>query len=105
METRWAIVDGINVELPTDCTVSELRDALRKPADAALIAVIGDLVSVVHNEDKPLSDLLAGCAETYYFRRDEERTRNDLLAAPELEIALDDTDSDESTFQRPGINQ
>jgi len=44
---------------------------LYKPDDAVLVAVTGDLVSIVHDEDRPLSELVAGCAETYYFRRPE----------------------------------
>ncbi|WP_265110958.1 hypothetical protein [Halosolutus halophilus] len=105
METRWATVDGVSVEFPTDCTCSDLRDAFRKPSDAILIAVTGDLVSVVHDEETPLSELVAGCAETYYFWRDEEYARNDVLDTAELEAALSDDDSAESTFQRPGIDQ
>ncbi len=108
METRWATVDGVTLELPDDCTAGELRDALYKPDDAALIAVTGDLVSVVHDEDRPLSELVAGCADTYYFHRPGESDRNEVLAAAELEEALEaDTDgrSDaETTFQRPGID-
>ena len=104
METRWATVDGVHVQLPEDCTVDELREELYKPADATLIAVTGDLVSVVHEEDRPLSELLAGCADTYYFRRPNEPDRNDVLAAPEIDAALEDPDSDETTFQRPGID-
>jgi len=50
METRWALVDGVTLELPADCTVYELRDALYKPDDAVLVAVTGDLVSIVHDE-------------------------------------------------------
>ena len=105
METRWAILDGVSVEIPADCTCSDLRDAFRKPSDAVLIAVTGDLVSVVHDEEAALSELVAGCAETYYFWRDEEYASNDVLGAPELEAALNDSDSAESTFQRPGIDQ
>ncbi|WP_408958405.1 hypothetical protein [Natrinema sp. 74] len=108
METRWATVDGVTLELPADCTVCELRDALYKPDDAALIAVTGDLVSVVHDEDQPLSELVAGCADTYYFRRPDEPERNEILAAPELESVLsepaDERGSAETTFQRPGID-
>ncbi|MBZ6493328.1 hypothetical protein [Natrinema longum] len=108
METRWATVDGVTLELPTDSTVHELRDALYKPDDAVLIAVTGDLVSVVHDEDRRLSELVAGCADTYYFRRPGEPDRNEVLAAPELEKALagaaDDADGAETTFQRPGID-
>ncbi|WP_254530616.1 hypothetical protein [Natrinema gelatinilyticum] len=108
METRWATVDGVTLELPTDCTVTELRDALYKPDDSVLIAVTGDLVSVVHDEARPLSELVAGCAETYYFRRPNEPERNELLAAPELETALHGSDDEhtsaETTFQRPGID-
>jgi len=29
METRWALVDGVTLELPADCTVYELRDAVQ----------------------------------------------------------------------------
>ncbi|SEV85778.1 hypothetical protein [Natrinema salifodinae] len=108
METRWATVDGVTLELPDECTVSELRDALYKPDDAVLVAVTGDLVSVVHDETRPLSELVAGCADTYYFRRPNEPERNDILAAPELEDALAESDDDradsETTFQRPGID-
>ncbi|WP_226479315.1 hypothetical protein [Natrinema amylolyticum] len=108
METRWATVDGVTLELPADSTVSELRDALYKPDDAALVAVTGDLVSVVHDEDRPLSELVAGCAETYYFRRPDGPERNGVLAAPELEDALDGSTEHrgdaETTFQRPGID-
>lgn len=105
METHWATVDGVHLELPADCTVEQLRDVLHKPTDAVLVAVTGDLVSVVHDEEQPLSELIAGCADTYYFRRAAEPTRNDVLAAPELEDALDDPATDETTFQRPGIDQ
>ncbi|WP_222918790.1 hypothetical protein [Natrinema sp. SYSU A 869] len=108
METRWATVDGVTLELPADSTVSELRDALYKPDDAALVAVTGDLVSVVHDEDRPLSELVAGCAETYYFRRPDGPKRNKVLAAPELTDALngssDEQEAAETTFQRPGID-
>lgn len=108
METRWATVDGVTLELPADCTVSELRDALYKPDDADLVAVTGDLVSVVHDEDRPLSELVAGCADTYYFRRPDEPDRNEVLAVPELEAAIDEESEDrtaaETTFQRPGID-
>ncbi|PGF17502.1 hypothetical protein CP556_16265 [Natrinema sp. CBA1119] len=108
METRWALVDGVTLELPADCTVYELRDALYKPDDAVLVAVTGDLVSIVHDEDRPLSELVAGCAETYYFRRPEEPDRNEVLAAPELERVLEQSDDEragaETTFQRPGID-
>ncbi|ELY85833.1 hypothetical protein [Natrinema altunense] len=108
METRWATVDGVTLELPTDSTVNELRDALYKPDDAVLVAVTGDLVSVVHDEDRRLSELVAGCAETYYFRQRGGPERNDVLAAPELEDALADSSDDreeaETTFQRPGID-
>ncbi|WP_455449527.1 hypothetical protein [Natrinema thermotolerans] len=108
METRWATVDGVTLELPDDSTVSELRDALYKPDDAVLIAVTGDLVSVVHDEDRPLSELVAGCADTYYFYRPSEPDRNELLAATELEAALESgtggRSDAETTFQRPGID-
>ena len=106
METRWATVDGVRLELPEDCTTERLREALRKPDDAALVAVTGDLVSVVHDEDEPLSELVAGCADTYYFRRADGPDRNELLETPELERALDTpADGDtETTFQRPGID-
>ncbi len=108
METRWATVDGVTLELPADSTVCELRDALYKPDDAVLIGVTGDLVSVVHDEDRPLSELVAGCADTYYFRRPDEPERNEVLAAPELEAALsgpsDEGSGAETTFQRPGID-
>lgn len=106
METRWATVDGVRLELPEDCTVDRLRDALRKPADAVLVAVTGDLVSVVHDDDAPLSDLVAGCADTYYFRRADGPERNEILDAPELERALEteNPSDDETTFQRPGID-
>ncbi|MFC4544549.1 hypothetical protein ACFO5R_21690 [Halosolutus amylolyticus] len=105
METRWATVDGVSVEVPADCTCADLREAFRKPDDAVLIAVTGDLVSVVHDEETPLTELVAGCAETYYFWRDEEYTRTGILDVPELEAAVADDDAAESTFQRPGIDQ
>ncbi|SEP82622.1 hypothetical protein [Natrinema salaciae] len=107
METRWATVDGVTLELPTDSTVCELRDALYKLDDAALVAVTGDLVSVVHDEDRPLSELVAGCAETYYFLRPNELERNELVAALDLESTLSESDDGagaETTFQRPGID-
>ncbi|ELY57485.1 hypothetical protein [Natronolimnohabitans innermongolicus] len=104
METRWATVDGVHLPLPEDCTAAELREALRKPDDAALIAVTGDLVSVVHKEDQPLSELVAGCATTYYFRRPDEPDRNELLSAAEIDAALEEPTTDETTFQRPGID-
>ena len=108
METRWATVDGVTLELPVDCTVCELRDALSKPDDAILIAVTGDLVSLVHDEDRPLSELIAGCAQTYYFCRFAEPARNELLASLDLETALEKANGEESdaetTFQRPGID-
>ncbi|ELZ18035.1 MULTISPECIES: hypothetical protein [Haloterrigena] len=104
METRWATVDGVHLQLPDDCTAAKLRDHLRKPDDAALIAVTGDLVSIVHDEEQPLSAMVAGCADTYYFRRPDEPDRNDLLAAPEIDDALEAPSSDETTFQRPGID-
>ena len=107
METRWATVDGVTLERPADCTVGELRAALSKPDDAVLVAVTGDLVSVVHDETRPLSELIAGCAETYYFRRPDGPERNELLDTPELEAALAATDEEsdaETTFQRPGID-
>lgn len=106
METRWATVDGVTLELPTDSTATELRDALYKPDDATLVAVTGDLVSVVHDEDRPLSELVAGCADTYYFLRVDESDRNELLAALDLEDALgesSDGSGAETTFQRPDI--
>lgn len=106
METRWATVDGVTLELPTDSTVCELRDALYKLDDAALVAVTGDLVSVVHDEDRPLSELVAGCADTYYFLRPGEPDRNELVAALDLGDTLSETDGAgaETTFQRPGID-
>lgn len=104
METRWATVDGVHLQLPEECTAAELRDRLHKPDDADLIAVTGDLVSVVHEEETPLSEMVAGCADTYYFRRPDEPDRNDLLAAPEIEDALESPATDETTFQRPGID-
>ncbi len=104
METRWATVDGVHLELPTDCTVAELRESLRKPADAVLVAITGDLVAVVHDEERPLSELVAGCAETYYFWRDSELPRDEVLDTPELEAALETDSSKEATFQRPGVN-
>ncbi|ADD04325.1 uncharacterized protein Nmag_0740 [Natrialba magadii ATCC 43099] len=111
METHWATVDGVHLELPSDCTVTQLREELHKPADAVLVAVTGDLVSVVHDDDQPLSDLIAGCADTYYFWRAAEPTRNEILAAPELEHAVETAADNaagerdtETTFQRPGID-
>lgn len=104
METRWATVDGVRLELPTNCTVRELRTSLRKPDDSVLVAITGDLVAVVHDEEQPLSELVAGCAETYYFWRDGEVPRDRILDAPELQEALETNASNESTFQRPGIN-
>ncbi|ELY48109.1 hypothetical protein [Natronorubrum sulfidifaciens] len=104
METRWVTVDGVFLEVPADCTVDELRTALYKPADAVLIAVTGDLVSVVHDEERPLSELVAGCADTYYFYQPNEPTRNEILAAPELESALEEPTTDETTFQRPSLD-
>ncbi|WP_049921162.1 hypothetical protein [Halopiger djelfimassiliensis] len=104
METRWVTVDGVHLQLPEDCTVERLRDALHKPSDAVLIAVTGDLVSVVHEDERPLSEMVAGCADTYYFRRDDEPDRNEILAAAEIEAALADPTTDETTFQRPGID-
>ncbi|MDF9746745.1 hypothetical protein [Natrinema salsiterrestre] len=108
METRWATVDGVTLELPADSTVCELRDGLYKPDDAVLIAVTGDLVAVVHDEDRPLSELVAGCADTYYFRRPGEPDRNELIARLDLEDTLDRSEHDregaETTFQRPGID-
>lgn len=104
METRWATVDGVHLQLPEDCTVDELRDQLHKPADAVLVAVTGDLVSVVHEEARPLTDMVAGCADTYYFRRPGEPDRNDVLADSEIDAALEEPTTDETTFQRPGID-
>ena len=102
METRWATVDGVHLQLPEDCTVADLRGELHKPDDAVLIAVTGDLVSVVHEEERSLSEMVAGCADTYYFRRPDEPDRNDVLAASEIDAALESPTSDETTFQRPG---
>ena len=108
METRWVTVDGVTVELPTDCTAGELRAALSKPDDAVLIAVTGDLVSLVHDEERPLSELIAGCASTYYFRRPDEPARNELLATLALETAYegsaDDRSGAETTFEHPLID-
>ena len=104
METRWVTVDGVHLQLPTDCTTEELREELHKPSDTVLVAVTGDLVSVVHKEDRSLADMVAGCADTYYFNRPDESDRNDILAAPEIEQALDKPTSDETTFQRPNID-
>lgn len=104
METRWATVDGVHLQLPDDCTADELRDELHKPTDAVLIGVTGDLVSIVHDEERPLSEMVAGCADTYYFRRPGEPDRNDVLAAPEIDAALEEPSADETTFQRPGID-
>ncbi|ELY98576.1 hypothetical protein C482_11640 [Natrialba chahannaoensis JCM 10990] len=111
METHWATVDGVHLELPCGCTATQLRDELHKPSDTVLVAVTGDLVSVVHDDDQPLSDLIAGCADTYYFWRAAEPTRNEVLAAPELERAVEtaagkaaDEIDTETTFQRPGID-
>jgi len=108
METRWATVDGVNLELPADCTAGELRAALSKPDDAVLIAVTGDLVSIVHDEERPLSALIAGCASTYYFRRPDEPARNELLATLDLETAQEGADDErsgaETTFEHPLID-
>ena len=104
METRWATVDDVHLQLPEDCTAAELRNQLRKPDDAVLIAVTGDLVSVVHDEECSLSEMVAGCADTYYFRRRDEPDRNDVLAAPEIDDALESPTEGETTFQRPGID-
>ncbi len=104
METRWATVDGVHLQLPANCTVTELRESLRKPADSVLVAITGDLVAVVHDEERPLSELVAGCAETYYFWRDGELSRDDVLDTPELDAALETDSSKESTFERPGVN-
>lgn len=104
METRWVTVDGVYVQLPETCTVAELRDELHKPEDAALIAVTGDLVAVVHDEDQPLAEMVAGCADTYYFRRPDEPERNELLSALEIDDALEEPTRDETTFQRPSID-
>ncbi|WP_137288138.1 hypothetical protein [Natronorubrum halophilum] len=104
METRWVTVDGVNLPLPETCTADEIRSALHKPDDAALIAVTGDLVSVVHEEERPLAEMVAGCADAYYFKRPSEAARNDVLAAPEIETALTDPTTDETTFRRPGID-
>ncbi|MXV63367.1 hypothetical protein GS429_15100 [Natronorubrum sp. JWXQ-INN-674] len=104
METRWATVDGVHLQLPEECTVDELREELHKPADAVLIAVTGDLVSVVHEDDQSLTNMVAGCADTYYFKRPNESDRNDVLAAPEIDHALENPSAEETTFQRPGID-
>ncbi|AEH35519.1 hypothetical protein [Halopiger xanaduensis] len=104
METRWATVDGVHLQLPDDCTVEQLRDELHKPEDAVLVAVTGDLVSVVHTDDRALSEMVAGCADTYYFRRPSDDDRNEILGAPEIERALADPTDDETTFPRPGID-
>ncbi|SFC40595.1 hypothetical protein SAMN05444422_10813 [Halobiforma haloterrestris] len=104
METRWATVDGVRVRLPENVTADQLRDALYKPEDAVLIGVTGDLVTVVHEEERPLSELIAGCADTYYFRRDGELERTDIPAISEIETATDDPTQDETTFQRPDVN-
>lgn len=104
METRWVTVDGVHLQLPSDCTADELRRALHKPSDAVLVAVTGDLVSVVHDEEQSLSEMVAGCADTYYFRRPDEPDRNDVLATPKIDAALEDPTAGETTFQRPGID-
>ena len=104
METRWATVDGVHLLVPADCTAAELRDQFHKPDDATLIAVTGDLVSVVHEEKRPLSEMVAGCADTYYFRRPGELDRDDIPATSRIDAALTDPSSDETTFQRPGID-
>ncbi|RQG96857.1 hypothetical protein [Natrarchaeobius oligotrophus] len=106
METRWATIDGVHLEIPTDCTVDQLRTVLHKPENAVLIAVTGDLVSVVHDEERPLSELVAGCGDTYYFRSEDEYDpgRNEILSAPEIENALKMPSGEETTFQRPGID-
>ncbi|SDR11072.1 hypothetical protein [Natronobacterium texcoconense] len=105
METRWATVDGVRVHLPEDVTADQLRERLHKPDDAVLIGVTGDLVSVVHEEERPLSELIAGCADTYYFRRDGGLERGDIPAMAEIETALADPSQDETTFQRPDVNR
>lgn len=104
METRWATVDGVYMQLPAGSSVDTLRNALHKPSDAVLVGVTDDLVSVVHAEEAPLSSMVAGRADTYYFRRAEGPVRNPILAAPELEEALENPSADETTFQRPGID-
>ena len=105
MDTRWATVDGVHLELPVECTVGELRERFHKPRDATLIAVTGDLVSVVHDEEAALSELVAGCADTYYFTWADGPHRNEILDAPALDRALSDPDAKETTFQRPGIDR
>ncbi|AFZ74798.1 hypothetical protein [Natronobacterium gregoryi] len=105
METRWATIDGVRVHVPEDITADELRDRLHKPDDAVLIAVTGDLVAVVHEDDRPLSELIAGCANTYYFRRDGDVERTDIPAIDEIETAVTDPSQDETTFQRPDVDR
>ncbi|RQG92735.1 hypothetical protein EA462_00435 [Natrarchaeobius halalkaliphilus] len=104
METRWATIDGVHIELPADCTVEQLRQAFRKPPSTVLVAVTGDLVSVVHDENRPLSEMVAGCADTYYFRSEDDQRRNEILAAPQIEDALVRPAGGETTFQRPGLD-
>ncbi|NGM69377.1 hypothetical protein G6M89_10215 [Natronolimnobius sp. AArcel1] len=104
METRWVTVDGVRVELPADCTAGQLRDALYKPSNSTVVAVTGDLVSVVHDDDKQFSEMVAGCAETYYFTHIDEPHRNAILETPEIEQAIAEPVGDETTFQRPEID-
>lgn len=94
----------VRIELPTDCTAGQLREALHKPDETVLVAVAGDLVSVVHNDDQQLAEMVAGCAETYYFTHSDEPSRNEVLSAPDIERAVADPVGDETTFQRPGID-
>lgn len=104
MDTRWVTVDGVYMQLPADAAVDSLRNALHKPADAELIAVTDDVVSVVHAEETPLSSLVAGSADRYHFHRDADPIGDEILAAPELEYAIENPNGEETTFQRPGID-
>ncbi|EMA45959.1 hypothetical protein [Halobiforma nitratireducens] len=113
MDTRWATVDGVRLRIPDDATAKQLRDALYKPEDAVLIGVTGDLVTVVHEEERSLSELIAGCADTYYFRRDGDLERPgvpELSGSSELsEVAATgpantDAGEAETTFERPDVN-
>ncbi len=102
MDTRWTIVDGVTVEIPADSSCADLREAFRKPDDALLIAVTGDLLSVVHDEQRPLSELIAGCAEQYYFWCGEDRP--EISNTDAFKKAVTETDVAESTVQRHEVD-